>query len=59
MSEMIFLLQDPLILSSLLSCISALFIFLKYTPEILSEILQKVRQKSSRVFFYNVFFIVY
>ncbi|XP_053405652.1 exportin-5-like [Mercenaria mercenaria] len=34
--------QDPLILSGLLSCISALFIFLKYTPDTLMTVLRKI-----------------
>ncbi|KAK3595986.1 hypothetical protein CHS0354_032501 [Potamilus streckersoni] len=34
--------QDPLILSCLLSCISALFVYLQYTPETLLKIIQKV-----------------
>ncbi|XP_064601794.1 LOW QUALITY PROTEIN: exportin-5-like [Liolophura sinensis] len=34
--------QDPLILSSLLSCISALFVFLTSAPEILPSLLDKI-----------------
>lgn len=35
--------EDPLILSSVLSCLSALFPFLTYTPETLSQVLAKIK----------------
>ncbi|XP_052767474.1 exportin-5-like [Mya arenaria] len=39
---LVFNMQDPLLLSCLLSCISSLFIYLKFTPDILPQLLQKI-----------------
>ncbi|WAR18940.1 XPO5-like protein [Mya arenaria] len=45
---LVFNMQDPLLLSCLLSCISSLFIYLKFTPDILPQLLQKTKATRSR-----------